>query len=76
MAKRKSRARPAAKTIPASLLRLRIAHSMTGSEFARHVGIGQSHMWEYEHGTQLPTLRTLQRIADACGQPLIVSFGP
>ena len=55
---------------------LRQQKKMTQAEFAKLVGIKQSFLARLESGRQLPTVRTLQQIAQAAGKKLDVRFVP
>jgi transcriptional regulator with XRE-family HTH domain len=44
--------------------------------FARRIGIGQSAVARLETGPHVPTLATLQRLADATGATLILAVRP
>jgi transcriptional regulator with XRE-family HTH domain len=56
--------------------RLRTEAGLTQAELARRMGTTQSAIARMEHGGTRPTLETLERLAGAIGQDLVVGVGP
>ena len=56
--------------------RLRIDAGLTQVELARRMGTTQSAIARMENGGTRPTLETLERVAGAVGQQLVVMVGP
>lgn len=56
------------------IARLRGAHDMTQTEFARLVGMPQSTIARLESGRHNPSVRVLKRIAEATGTELVIEF--
>lgn len=74
---KKRKTQPAIETIPASLCALREALGIPSKRaMAAHVGMEQPEYSRIENGVRPPKISTLQRIADAAGVPLTITFGP
>ena len=52
----------------------RKSKGLTQKELGEKLGIGESRVSKYESGKENPTLATLQKIADALGVDLLLSF--
>ena len=52
----------------------RKAQKVTQKELAKRTGLSQANISNIENGTTHPTIGSLQRIADALGKQLLISF--
>lgn len=57
-----------------ALVEARIAANMTQAELARRSGVRQSNISRIESGTCIPTIATLQALANGMGKELNISF--
>lgn len=62
--------------IARQVIELRARHQLTQEELAARVGTSHSQISRIESGQHRTTVDTLQRIADAFGVRLVVSFSP
>jgi ribosome-binding protein aMBF1 (putative translation factor) len=58
------------------LYKMRVEAGLTQTELARRMGSRQSFVSAVERGAKVPTLDTLQRMANAAGQRLKLSLEP
>ena len=54
----------------------RLSQNMTQKELAEKSGIAQTEISRLENGTRNPSIKLLQRLADAMGMVLNVTFTP
>ena len=59
-----------------AMIDARVKNNMTQKELAERSGIDQSEISRLERGTRNPSIRLLQRIADAMNMDLKISFVP
>jgi transcriptional regulator with XRE-family HTH domain len=62
--------------IAAAVIRARSAAKLTQEQLAARIGTTQTAVARLESGKNMPTCRTLQKVADATEQELNVAFHP
>ena len=60
--------------ITRALIAARIAANMTQKELAEKSGVRQSNISRIENGNCVPTLATLQALAEGLGKKLVINF--
>lgn len=56
------------------LIEIRLESGLNQSQFAKQVGMKQSHLSRLEKGTTNPTIQSLERIAQQSGYHLSITF--
>jgi len=62
--------------IKRQLLTMRLENNMTQEELAERLGMKQSALARLESGKSIPSLKTIQRIAQGLGKKLVLTFEP